>query len=237
MPGLGPTPKLLASHKVNPKRVPNVPLYDEEEDEDDTGGPPPIVNTDESHHPIDLKEGMLEKLVKLGTKLSGNYFDKDEIYLEQYLHPERDVIPKQTLRPRKGLVPSGMEVRRLPEDEPMKVGGHTLKRYPAVDGLGRYTKSRGDKYNSAYDEWDFDTDSDLFSIQAGDSPLSSAANWAAKKFMQNIGTPFAVYERYNKDEMPEMFEPDWNMMKDLPGTATPLEEFEYPGMKKKKGKK
>jgi len=226
MPGLGPTPKLLASHKVNPKRVPNVPLFDEVEEPDDEGGP--IEYPDkvlDNPHPMDLKEGIIEKLVKKVANW-GDYVDADRIYLEQYLHPERDIIPKQPLRPTRGAQgpQDNMEYRRLPHAEPMKIGPNEYKPYPLADGLGKFIKSKGDKYNSIYDEWDFNTNAKLFGEDES-SPLSSAANWAAKKFMQNVGTPFKVYERFNKDELPEYFDPKYNMMQQEPGTATPLDNF------------
>jgi len=223
--------KPLPSHKPNPKRVPNVPLFDEVEEPDP--GPPPIISPEvrDNPHPTDLEEGILEKLVKFGASQGNNFMDEDRIYLEQYMHPDRDIIPRQPLRPTKGMGmgPSDdLVYRRLPET---RVGEHD---YPMIDGLGGYTKSYGDKYNSKYDVWDFDTSSNILEGSGGGkSPLASAGNWIAKKVMQNVGTPFKVYERYPLDRFKEEEKEDGT------GWLSPYQFYEQEEKKKKmkKGKK
>jgi hypothetical protein len=233
--GLAPSWEIepLPSHDT---RIPNVPLYDEMEEQ----GPPPTYSAEilDNPHPTDLEEGYLEKLIKYAAEKGNNYGNGDRLYLEQYLHPERDIIPKQNLRPTKnGIGPSdNLEYRRMPEEEPMRVGNTELKRYPIVDGLGGYTLSEGDKYNSIYDKWDFDTAAPLVRPAPWGKnkgimgPVYDAAGWAAKKVMQNVGTPFHVYERYNKDELPEYFDLEKEYMKTYEANKA-LEE------KEKKGKK
>jgi hypothetical protein len=226
--------KPLPSHKTTKKRPASfdIPLEEPEQD------PPFIISneTKDNPHPIDLEEGMLEKLIKYAADKGENFADADRIYLEQYLHPERDIIPKQKLRPTQGgMSNDNLEYRRLPEEPPMKVGSETLKRYPMTDGLGNYTRSKGKDYNSAYDIWDFDSPTNIIKNKST-SPLSDAASWVAKKVMQNVGTPFKVYERYKKDELPSIFDPDYNFIDDNQAPAgynIPLDEYDKP----KKGKK
>lgn len=233
---LGPSWSLrpMASHKVEPltksksRKVPDVPLYDDMDPDDENVGPPPVVTPEEADnpHPMDLKEGLLEKFIKYAAGKGGNYMDDDRIYLEQYLHPERDIIAKQPLRPTKGLDPSDdMVYRRLPEKQ---VGDNA---YPMTDGLGNYTKSYGDKYNSAYDVWDFDTPANLTGRE-GVGLFNSGLNWLSKKVMQNVGTPYKVYERYNKDRTPFTNENEFGPIENPDNTDwhnnVPLEDHQLP---------
>jgi hypothetical protein len=183
------------------------------------------MNRDRDYHPADMREGLIEKGVKWASGKGGNYLGDDRVYLEQYLHPERDIIPKQPLRPTNMRNPPNMEFRRVPDQTPLK----ELPDYrvPNVAGLGQYTTTENDKYTSVYDTWDFDTKAKLIDKQKMGF-LGDAANWAAKKVMQNVGTPFAVYERIPKTpDYGEKWEP--NMMANQPGTATPLDsEWQSP---------
>ena len=163
------------------------------------------IKYQESHHPEDIEEGFIEKMIKKYAD-NGNFNGADYIYLEQYLHPERDIIPKQNLRPTIGSVPEGMEVRRVPD-----MYSEFRDRPPSanIGGLGFSTGSRGKDYDSRYDTWDFDTNTDLFwgkngSFGGGDT-IQALKNYGAKKILQNVGTPFAVYERYPQDATSSQF--------------------------------
>jgi len=213
--GLAPSWEIepLPSHETSSKeKYPfNLPMYDEVKDE-----PPPIMNSDKDYHPTDMSEGVLEKLIKFAASKSGSSLRDDKVYLEQYLHPERDIIPKQHLRPSNLKNMPNMEFRRVPDETPL--AEMPDYRVPNVGGLGRATITNNKDYGSIYDIWDFDTDAQLIGNRNKNGPLASAANWAAKKFMQNVGTPFAVYERIPKSQEDEDYD-----------------EFGQP--KKKKGKK
>ena len=199
---LGPSwMKPMPSHKTTKKKPASFDIPIEEYDE---SAPFTMDPKKESYHPIDLEEGIIEKLIKLAARKGGNYISRDGIYLEQYLHPEQDIIPKQPLRPANVKDMPDMEFRRVPERAPIE---GTNYRLPNDEGLGHYTKSRGKDYDSIYDIWDFNTESPLIGDPDEPSMLSKAGNWVAKKVMQNVGTPYAVYERYPKDEdLPEATE-------------------------------
>jgi len=89
-----------------------------------------------------------------------------------------------------------MEFRRVPDQTPLK--GMSDYRVPNTGGLGKATITSNKDYGSIYDIWDFDTDAQLVGKRNSKNPLVQIGNWAAKKFMQNVGTPFAVYERIPK---------------------------------------
>jgi len=98
-----------------------------------------------------------------------------------------------------------MEFRRVPDYQPIQdMPSYTA---PNTGGLGQFTTTENDKYTSIYDTWDFDTDSRLVGSPAkANNPFYNAANWAAKKVMQNVGTPFAVYERIPKTQQDEDYD-------------------------------
>ena len=139
-----------------------------------------------NYHPIGVREGMMEKLIKTVGE-GNNFVGSDKIYLEQYLHPEVDVLPKQPLRPTQLSKMPNMEFRHVASEHGV----------PNRAGLGSYVAGKGKDYNSIYDVWDFDTPENLFGESDGNY-LTQAKNYLAKKVMQNVGTPYAVYERYPK---------------------------------------
>jgi len=207
------------------RKPPKVPLFDEIPED-----PPPVLERDKNYHPMDVREGVIEKLIKYAAEKSGNFVGDDDVYLEQYLHPDKDVIPKQPLRPTRMKNPPDMEFRRVPEQLPLQENG--TFRAPNLAGLGSSQFTEGKDFNSVYDIWDFDTKSRLIGDSDSKNPLVNAADWAAKKFMQNIGTPFAVYERYPKNTFTE----DDDLLPE-PGTGIPLEDYGDMLNNKKKGKK
>ena len=155
------------------------------------------------HHPKLMREGLVEKLVKYMGRNYGTLMPEDNEYLEQYLHPELDIIPKQRQRPTQLSKMPDMEFRRVPTEE-ANVLDKPAGFVPNAIGLGNYIKGEGKDYNSAYDIWDFDTDSSLAATTNDEHPekttFGKIADYAAKKIMQQVGTPFAVYERYPKEE-------------------------------------
>lgn len=201
--GLSPSWEIepLPSHPRRPASF-DIPL------EDPDVGPAPIMDPEKDYHPTDMSEGLLEKLIKYAGNKGTNFKDNDNMYLEQYLHPERDIIPKQPLRPSGLSETPNIPFRRLPErmDRNTEDGPEGPDYYPNVIGLGNTTARKGKDYNSIYDVWDFDTTANLFGSKAERSVLGQAGNWVAKKIMQNIGQPYAVYERYPQDFKPDDFE-------------------------------
>lgn len=200
---------------------------------------PVVMNYEKDYHPADMREGLIEKGIKWAAGKSGSSLGHDRVYLEQYLHPERDIIPKQSLRPTQLSNMPDMEFRRVPYYQVIP-GPNSKVTRPNTIGLGGHTKGETPTYTSIYDTWDFDTKSPLVGNKESTGILPRVGNWAAKKFMQNVGTPFAVYERTPKP-------PDYegpNMMGDEPGTAIPLDnvwqtpdDFYKSEAKKKKKKK
>ena len=107
--------------------------------------------------------------------------------MEQYLHPEHDIIPKQSLRPSRLKNIPNMEFRHTAKD-----GYHDT---PNIEGLGRFTDTQNKDYSSVYDIWDFETDSPLIGDQDS-NPIIKFLDYGAKKILQKAGTPYAVYERF-----------------------------------------
>jgi len=135
-------------------------------------------------HPNDIPEGILENLIKgIGRKLP-ILANHDYPFLEQFLHPEKDILPKRPLRPKYTQIPEGMDVRGLPTTE----SGMPDLIY--IDGLGRYTSSRTPEYNSIYDIWQID--------DPEDTRLPQPFSGLAKVLLNQVGKPFVVYERFEK---------------------------------------
>ena len=159
-----------------------------------------VVRKHTGQHPAGMEEPPWEKMIKDVGKRRGTYLDPaDTPYLEQYLHPEHNILEDQPLRP--------TMLRNIPnipfkkpfnwQDFPSR--GETG---PNVEGLGRFKLStEHPDYDSIYDVWDFDTNSYLVRDRPGDwntgLPMLSK-EWLTRKFMQYMGKPFAVYERYPK---------------------------------------
>jgi hypothetical protein len=196
------------------KRTEDIPLHSDEEKI--------------GKHPIGLSESALEKMIKgVGTK-KGTLIEADFPYLEQYLHPEHEILPKQELRPTIGTphdLPyrhaySDMQMRPDPkevEDAHTKFGKETIRsidytkmkhiptRIYNTVGLGSYKyDTRNPNYDSIHDVWDFDTKAHMYkSERPEDEPMERtigpSIDYLVKKFMKNVGKPYAVYERIPKN--------------------------------------
>lgn len=175
------------------------------------------------YHPGDAPEHYLEQAIKGIAEKQGSLIRRDLPYLEQYLHSDRDILPKQSLRPTIGK-PLDITHRKpdyyrsdepdldeiisdinsgLNKDELLAKHKGNLADILNVQGLGNYTWSKKDpRFNSLYDVWDFETDAPLFLGGAMDKMIKSPLNWASEQFLQKVGKPYAVYERYSKDFKP-----------------------------------
>jgi len=147
-------------------------------------------------HPSDVEEGMIERVIKKSARARGAYLDEDEPYLEQYLHPDKDILEVQPDRPTIGK-PDDLPHRKLHIIPSSRYDDELYN----VEGLGhfKYDKSNP-KYDSVYDKWDFDTDSSMID-QRKPEILPSLANiesWIAKEAMKRAGKPYTVYERVPK---------------------------------------
>jgi hypothetical protein len=169
------------------------------------------TSQDPEYHPADLPEGLIEKLIKATGIQIGSLAPMDKPYLEQYLHPSHDILPRTDLRPTRGGPPAPM-IHRLPsEDDRWQIAeiaaaphpiGHVTE--PSLGGMGKATLSEAPEYMSVYDKWDFDSPSEMIR-GAGDrqsGALQQALDWIIKQGLQRVGEPFAVYERYPRPPRP-----------------------------------
>lgn len=147
-------------------------------------------------HPKDQREGSVERAIKSVGGNFGALIDRDQTYLEQYLHPDRDILPPTQARPTHVRPHPGVPYREPEYGEQHRQHIGSRPRQTAnVSGLGRYqedTTSPGkttawDESPPVHDLWDFDTNSPLI----GDSP--SVLDPAVKVVLQQSGQPFAVY--------------------------------------------
>ena len=138
--------------------------------------------------------------------------------LEQYQHPEKDVLPKTNERPQDLTKFLDREFRSLRKHAPAKLiipdeyVGKTVPDTPTTIsrmrpdslnmGLGQAKWSVGkDKqspYISVFDSWDFD------------EPYSSGVSKGASEYLRKRGTPFNIYDRYRfaGDTIPAWIEKD-----------------------------
>lgn len=176
---------------------------------------------DIGRHPYDVEESPMEKMIKDVGRHGGTMLEEDLPYLEQYLHPGHKVLEDQPLRPTIGealniphkKIP--IEKQWMPDwskwDPSKDVYSDDLpqieREAPNLGGLGKFKVStEHPDYDSVYDVWDFKTDAPLASgvgmfNKAGEeipNPWLNFKDWAAKKFLQRAGKPFAVYERVKK---------------------------------------
>lgn len=159
-----------------------------------------IYDDDDQHHPKGERRGSVENLIKaIGLKF-GTLVTPDMPYLEQYLHPNAEVLPPTSERP-------PFTTPNIPFRKPHYSGGIVND-----GGLGRYTRVNPtdgstepspmhpdldkpqdfspDKTH-VYDVWDFDTDFGMTKDTAGGAfrrldPL-------IKELMKRAGQPYAVY--------------------------------------------
>jgi hypothetical protein len=163
----------------------------------------------DTHHPPDTREGIIESLIKgVGSRV-GSLLGPDMMFLEQYLHPQKDILPKTAERPTRTREQK-MDYRAIPDSMFDKAN---LNKYfsdsekPVLDlslrttkppfehptmGLGGFTISEAPDYYSLYDIWDFDTASPLHMGGIGDA--------LTKLLLQRMGRPYAVYNRIQKND-------------------------------------
>ena len=156
---------------------------------------------DYGKHPYDIPKSALEKFIVNQGFRRGTLVEEDIPYLEQYMHPDKDVLEKQELRPTKGGT-SDLPYRHTEnfiETYPNK----TSRRVYNTNGLGNYKRDTSHPdYNSIFDRWDFETESPLF---RDDTPITRtigpSLDSMAKKFLQMAGKPYNVYERVPKESL------------------------------------
>lgn len=162
----------------------------------------------DTYHPKDTKEGVIEWLVKTIGHKTDRIIPEDFPFLEQYFHPDKDILPKTDLRPTKAT-PQNMEYRTIPDEwfdraitrrnpkngKPItqlqkkdKFGYTNLS-----DGLGHYTSSETPEYKSIYDVWDFNSP---FDNTYADTRI---INDVISAIMKRVGKPFVIYNRIPKD--------------------------------------
>lgn len=147
-------------------------------------------------HPEGVSEGVVEQAVKMMGNKQGNLVENDNPYLEQYFHPDQDILERQDLRP---TITSGknenLPYRKLALDAAGESTNWDRVSHNLA-GLGNYkVDGTNPNYDSVYDEWDFDTKTPLLGKE---TILPSIQNYIAKTFMKNAGTPYAVYDRVPK---------------------------------------
>ena len=183
-------------------------------------------DSDIGKHPIGLPESAIERLIKKYAKEKGTYLgNEDAPYLEQYLHPDYDVLPRQELRPTIGT-PENIPYRHLhtkpvmgPDPEEMKQAidkfakreintidvskmKQTLQNWNNTTGLGHYKFDQSNpNYDSIYDKWDFDTKTPLYKTRnlKEVGTIAPSLDAMIKMFMERVGKPYAVYERIPKN--------------------------------------
>jgi len=173
------------------------------------------IEPNDTQHPKDIREGLIEKLIKGIGAGYGDLAVDDIPFLEQYLHPDKDILPKTDLRPTKAKA-LNVPYRSIPENKITHAYIHpdtktaslfnvTSKGIEAepTRGLGHFTTSEAPNYYSLYDVWDFNTASPLVRTEYEDSGKvkpASKLNALAKQIMQRVGQPYAVYNRIAKDD-------------------------------------
>ncbi len=175
---------------------------------------------DENTHPLDISESALEKFIKRQALSKGSLLDADMPYLEQYLHPDKDILPKQELRPTIGgtndlpyrhaqkytyNMPDMEDTKKLVEKsfsgEPVDFTKVKMVPHSGFNtaGLGRYKfDTSHPDYDSIYDKWDFNTNAEMFRHDMIPSIISPSVDYMTRKFLQMVGKPFNVYERVPK---------------------------------------
>lgn len=154
-------------------------------------------------HPSGLKESILESLIKSTANKRGYITAEDDPYLEQYLHPDYDILEPQSLRPTKnpGTKYDKLPYRRVDQGQ---TGYNTL-------GLGNFTyDSSNPAYDSIYDVWDFETNSPIAGSRhknktGMESIIPSIEDFMAKEIMKRMGKPYQVYERVPKGTAAKKF--------------------------------
>jgi len=151
-------------------------------------------------HPANVKETPFEKMIKKAGVEHGTLIPDDYPYFEQYMHSDKDVLPKQELRPViNGKIPHPEDTFR--HVARMDYPGDRKPRYDTM-GLGNHFESTDNPaYDSIYDRWDFDTETPITTsdvLKTPDTFPFMTKEYLAKKVLQHLGKPFSVYERTPK---------------------------------------
>jgi len=177
-------------------------------------------------HPAGLPESLRERLIKSEGLTTGTMHVDDIPYLEQYLHPEYEVLERQKLRPTKNprgtdnlefFRPNREETEVYDQKDIDKLSSDfrgnegqkqeaikKLTKQPAValnlQGLGNITSSSGKDYDSIYDTWDFNTDTPLIraNTPGPKNIIERVPENIARSIMSKVGKPYHVYERIPK---------------------------------------
>jgi hypothetical protein len=174
-----------------------------------------LYDEDNQHHPKGERKGSVENLIKaIGLKY-GTLVSPDMPYLEQYIHPDSDVLPRtKPPQSRRGSLPY-----REPsyENGVANIGG--LGRFSRVNPkngkmlpvdangalndptalLKEWQNGADADYDHIYDVWDFDTNFGMLkdgapTTRGGDAGLdSNLGSEVAKRILRNAGSPYAIY--------------------------------------------
>lgn len=155
-------------------------------------------------HPVGVPESYAEQVIKGAASKWGNLVKEDDPYLEQYFHPNMDILEKQYLRPTKtsgkdeDLPYRKMALSEVEYEDPNPQFKPDVKLN--FGGLGHYTFDNSNpNYSSVYDKWDFDTETPLYAGSEGvRGILPSIYDYVAKQVMKKAGQPYAIYDRFPK---------------------------------------
>jgi hypothetical protein len=163
-----------------------------------------LKDEDDDWHPKNERRGSFENIVKFLGKNYGTLISPDLPYLEQYLHPESDVLPltpKPSDRPGTlpyrephyedpGIIREGQFIPTKDSDYQV-VNREGLGAHSMVDATG-YPSPYGGDY--VYDVWDFETPHGMLKDDyTGNSKPGVSAGELIKKVMQYVGKPYAIF--------------------------------------------
>ena len=162
-----------------------------------------LFDEDVEFHPKGEREGSVENLIKATGLKYGTLVSPDIPYLEQYFHPQSDVLEKSTTAPgRAGTLPyrkphyAEWEVPGLYSADTRGLANFGFVNPKTGDTLPQVDKitDRKPGYSHIYDVWDFDSPSGVVKTAVGgDTKLGNLTGTLIKKFLKMSGSPYAIY--------------------------------------------
>lgn len=175
----------------------------------------PVEKEWDVHHPKGEREGSVERLIKSLAPRLGTMVGNDFPYLEQYIHPNSDVLTKT--KPPPFVKDSKLTFREPSYDTGSINGENSGLHFANTGGLGNYTQvdpKDGTRVSSdyslfdthptkadlshVYDTWDFDTAYGMMKDE--NHPSLRVLSPLAREIMKRSGTPYGIYGPYFKHD-------------------------------------